>query len=528
MKSHIQRSLGGLVRFIKNKKLSIPTIIVVLIILYYGFSSQNNSNVKAVTIQQSNFVQEVRLTGKVVAEDKVSMGFESSGRVANVNVKVGDIVRKGQVLASLSNSDLYASVQQKQALLDAETSKLTEVTNGSRPEDISIAQSDVDNANVAAEQSLQSLVDQIKDSYSKYDDVLRSKIDQLFISPNSSYPSFINFTVPTEDANLPNRLQVSRVFAGKISKSWGDSTAALTTTNFTEANITEAKNNLATMRDFLVDVGVAVVNFQLNPSVTATQAAQYRTDISSARTIILTAITSINSAEQSYRTTAVALKKAKEQLNLKKIGGSVDQITTQSAQQKSAAAALANSYALYAKTMIIAPFDGSVTRVDIDSGEISSPNTPVIDVMGGGQYQIESYVSETDIAKITINQSAEITLDAYGKDQKFTAKVISVDPSETIIDGVSTYKTKFLFDVEDPRIKSGMTANVTVTTDEKQGVVVIPQEAVYLLNGDKVVDVLVEGRVTIKKVITGGISTNGDLLILSGINAGDVIQIKTQ
>ena len=108
------------------------------------------------------------------------------------------------------------------------------------------------------------------------------------------------------------------------------------------------------------------------------------------------------------------------------------------------------------------------------------------------------------------------------------AKVALVDPSETIIDGVSTYKTTFVFDTEDPRIKSGMTANITVTTDQKKGVVVIPQDAVYLLNGDKVVDTVSGGKVITKKVITGGISTNGDLLILSGISEGDVIKLKAQ
>ena len=200
---------------------------------------------------------------------------------------------------------------------------------------------------------------------------------------------------------------------------------------------------------------------------------------------------------------------------------------TKPRQTPNTEASLANAYALLNKTLITAPFDGVITKVDLDPGEITSPNTPVIDMMGGGQYKIESYVSESDIAKMSIGQSADVTLDAYGKDQKFTAKIVTVDSSETIIDGVSTYKTTFVFDIEDPRIKSGMTANITVTTDQKKGVVVVPQDAVYLLNGDKVIDVLVDGKVATKKVITGGISTEGDLLIVSGISEGDVIQIKT-
>lgn len=521
MKNHLHKTT----QWIKNnKKYSIPAAIIVLLILFFVFRSSGDNTVKAVTIKPSDFTQEVRLTGKVVAQSKVSMGFESAGRVSAVNVKVGDVVKKGRTLASLSNGDFYASVQQKQALVDVESAKLTEVTNG----DVSIAESDVANAKVVANQSLQSLIDQIKDSYSKFNDVMRSKIDQLYINADSRYPSVKNFDVPLDNGNLPNKLQTERYQAGQIDKSWGAVAISLNVESFNEERITEAKDNLAFVRDWLTDIGVVVVSLSNNPSVTAAQITQYKTDISAARNTILTAISSFNSAEQTYRTSVINLKKSQDQLALKKIGGTYDAVATQSAQLKSAQASLANAYALLSKTLISAPFDGTVTKVDIDPGEIASPNTPVIDMMGGGQYKIESYVSESDIAKMSIGQSADVTLDAYGKDQKFSAKIVSVDSSETIIDGVSTYKTTFVFDTEDPRIKSGMTSNITVTTDQKKGVVVVPQDAVYLLNGDKVIDVLVDGKVVTKKVVTGGISTDGDLLIISGISEGDTIQLKIQ
>jgi len=519
MKNHLRNTF----QWIKNnKKYSIPLAIIVILILYFTLRSNSNNTIKAITIKPTDFTQEVRLTGKVVAQSKVSMGFESAGRVQNVNIKVGDVVQKGVTLASLSNGDLYASVQQKQAQVDVENAKLSDVTNG----DTSLAESDVQNAKVTADQSLQSIIDQIKDSYSKYNDLMRSKIDQLYISPDTRYPSIKNFDVPSDNANLPNKLQTDRYQAGLTDKVWGTNALELKIENFKEERITEAKANLAFMRDWLTDIGVVVVSLSNNPSVTAAQISQYKTDISAARTTILASISSLNSSEQTYRISIVALKKSQDQLALKKIGGTNEAVTTQSAQLKSAQASLANAYALLSKTIISAPFAGTVTKVDIDPGEIASPNTPVIDMMGGGQYKIESYVSESDIAKMSIGQSADITLDAYGKDQKFTAKIVSVDSSETIIDGVSTYKTTFVFDTEDSRIKSGMTSNITVTTDQKKGVVVVSQEAVYLLNGDKVIDVLVDGKVVTKKVITGGISKDGDLLIISGINEGDTIQLK--
>ena len=58
------------------------------------------------------------------------------------------------------------------------------------------------------------------------------------------------------------------------------------------------------------------------------QNQQYKTDISSARLTILNAISSLNASEQTYKTSLVALKKTQDQLALKKIGGTTNEIAT--------------------------------------------------------------------------------------------------------------------------------------------------------------------------------------------------------
>ena len=62
-----------------------------------------------------------------------------------------------------------------------------------------------------------------------------------------------------------------------------------------------------------------------------------------------------------------------------------------------------------------------------------------------------------------------------------------VDPAETIIDGVATYKTTLQFTDEDVRIKSGMTANVDITGLEKKDVLAVPQRAVFARAGHRFV-----------------------------------------
>src|SRR5581483_10901237 len=94
------------------------------------------------------------------------------------------------------------------------------------------------------------------------------------------------------------------------------------------------------------------------------------------------------------------------------------------------------------------------------------------------KFQIDANIAEADIAKVALGQKATVTLDAYGPDVVFNATVIKIDPAETIVDGVPTYKTTFQFDTPDDRIKSGMTANIDIQGDSHTDVLAVPERAV--------------------------------------------------
>lgn len=59
-------------------------------------------------------------------------------------------------------------------------------------------------------------------------------------------------------------------------------------------------------------------------------------------------------------------------------------------------------------------------------------------------------------------------MDAFPR-QEFSGSVIKIEPAETIIQGVVYYKTTIGLNEADEKIKSGMTANVTITTDFPPG-----------------------------------------------------------
>jgi HlyD family secretion protein len=85
-------------------------------------------------------------TGYIVAAHKIELAPKVSGRVEWVGVDMADKVKKGQVLVRLEQEEFAAAVKQQQGQVDAAKAKLLELQNGSRPDEIALAQADVDQA----------------------------------------------------------------------------------------------------------------------------------------------------------------------------------------------------------------------------------------------------------------------------------------------------------------------------------------------------------------------------------------------
>ncbi|HJN62222.1 MAG TPA: hypothetical protein QGH92_01300, partial [Candidatus Parcubacteria bacterium] len=92
-----------------------------------------------------------------------------------------------------------------------------------------------------------------------------------------------------------------------------------------------------------------------------------------------------------------------------------------------------------------------------------------------------------------------------------------------IVDGVATYKVTFQFIEDDERIKSGMTANIDITSDNRENVIAVPQRSIIRKNGDKFVRILDGNNVKEIKVETGLYGSDGNIEIIRGINEGDKV-----
>ena len=183
--------------------------------------------------------------------------------------------------------------------------------------------------------------------------------------------------------------------------------------------------------------------------------------------------------------------------------------------------------ATLATYQIVSPINGIVTKQDAKAGEIAYANTEVVSVISDSAFEIEINVPELDITSIKKGNKAKITFDAYGDDVSFEGSVSSVDPAETLVDNVPTYKVKVSLNSSDDRIKSGLTANIYIETISKTNVILLPSKAIKSESQKKYVDVLRDNGDRERKQISIGIrGDTGEVEVVSGLEVGEKIIIS--
>ncbi|MFH0988268.1 MAG: HlyD family secretion protein, partial [Parcubacteria group bacterium] len=138
-------------------------------------------------------------------------------------------------------------------------------------------------------------------------------------------------------------------------------------------------------------------------------------------------------------------------------------------------------------------------------------------------------LAEVDIANIKIGNTANVTLDAFGPDRKFSASVVQVNPAETVVEGLPTYKITLMFSQQYSDIKSGLTANLDILTAQKSQVLVVPQRAVIAQDGKKFVQLLNTDNTSTQTEITTGLrGVDGNVEIVNGLIEGQKIVANPQ
>lgn len=496
------------------KKLIQHPIVIITIVLaaaaavaVYGYANLNSKPKYELTEPiVKNIRESVGLNGTVKAAEAVNLGFEIGGKTSAVAVSVGDAVASGAILAELSSDSLQADLSSaNSALLSAEAE------NGLKSTELINAQSALDNAE-------RSLSDKINNGYTVADDAVRTEASQFFNNPASQNDSLM-ITIP--DRQMSINLINSRYDIEVMLNQWsGELASTSQSVNLSKASA-EAKQNLSSVSDFL-DVCAAALNQAVSSlNVSSATIAVWKTAISAARINTAGAISALIGAENQFISAQSAFDLAKQEVN----GSSSNQVSVSDAALLSAKAAVEKINAEIERTILRAPFSGVITEVDAKVGQIVSAGATEVSMISNNNYQVESYVSESDLGKLRVGQEGQVTLDAYGAETLFPVTVVSIDPAATIQSGVSAYKVTLQFKNQDKRIRAGMTANASIVTAEKQDVLTVPAGAVIERGNDKyVMSAGAPNKIpALAKVTTGIYGDDGTVEILSGITKDDWI-----
>jgi HlyD family secretion protein len=180
------------------------------------------------------------------------------------------------------------------------------------------------------------------------------------------------------------------------------------------------------------------------------------------------------------------------------------------------------------RTVLVAPFDGTVAKIVGEVGEYSTPSPPgvptppAIDLIDESCLYVKAPMDEVDAPKLRAGQPVRISLDALPK-QSFAGKVRRVAPYVTAVEKQSrTVDIEATFD--DPthagRLLVGYSADVEVVLDARDEVLRVPTAA--LLEGGRVLVVGADGRLEERK-IKAGLANWEYTQALAGISAGERI-----
>jgi HlyD family secretion protein len=205
-----------------------------------------------------------------------------------------------------------------------------------------------------------------------------------------------------------------------------------------------------------------------------------------------TAKANADSAQARYNQAQAAVEQVQAQINAVKA-----QLEQSKAQVDQARADLDRARVNLEYTNIYSPVDGVVVSRNVDVGQTvaASLQAPTLFVIANDltKMQVNANVDEADIGKISDRVDVKFTVDAYPNDT-FSGRITEIRLNPQTIQNVVTYSVIINVDNPQLKLKPGMTANITITVDQRDSVLKVPNAALrYLPPGmtrDKVAEML--------------------------------------
>lgn len=428
--------------------------------------------------------------------------MDRSGKIVEINFEEGERVNKGDLLVRLDDSEVVSSVNSLVADLNLQKSKFED---------------HIKYTNINFYNSEDNLREFIRKSFTISDDIVRNYIDSFFSNPNTNYSNFeifiidgntkLEFTV--EDLKLNSRINSQRRELNEVLSEWRNDVNQEFFFLNKDLAISETLDRLNSIRSLLDDTSLAVNYLDSNYF-------EYKSIINSLKNNLSTARTNLNLFINDFRSSTYDWRLAKNEFD------NLNDNSVYYNEIKKAEAVVKEREILLSKFYIISPIDGVVSKKNVKIGQNISPGDVLVSIINDNDFEIEANIPEIYISSIKLQQDVQISFDAFSGDL-FYGKVSYIDPEETIIDGIVSYKIKVELDKVDERIKSGLTNNLSIIIDRKEDVLFAPIDFVYKEKDLNYVFLIEKGNTLKKPVSLGLVGDGGFVEIIDGLKEGDII-----
>lgn len=501
------------------KQLSIYTglgILVILIAAYALTLAPQAPEGEVAIVTRGDITEEVFITGSVKAARMAALSFDRGGTVRTLPFSVGTSVGIGAALASLENGSEYAAVSESRALVAIAEAKLAETKRGTREEELRLKEAEAHKAEVSLQGSEGKVFGVLTDAHSAAEESLNRYATPFFGDDDTLHPrlAYVSGTQEAFDA------EAKRVRAGqavsRLQKAVQSGPASLPA-------LESAGAGLRVIQDLFITLGQTLRDGSIADAATL---ADYRARVTSARNALGAALTSLQNLINALRDGAAELERARQALALARAGSTPEAVARAEQELAQARAGFRSAEALFEKTLLRAPFRGTIASKGAEVGETVQAGKTIMEFLGTDGFAIEANVPEADVTKFERGDAAEVTLDAYGEEIVFPARVSLIEPASREIEGVPTYKTTFVFETQDARFRSGLTANITIKKLARASVHIAPSRAIFSEDGKQFATRLLPDGTTEKvEVKIGARSGSREVEIVEGLNEGDRIVI---
>ncbi len=190
-----------------------------------------------------------------------------------------------------------------------------------------------------------------------------------------------------------------------------------------------------------------------------------------------------------------------------------------------AEARIAAAEANLALSTLVAPFNGTVTDVSIKLGDSVSPGQPVIQLADLSRLVVEVDISEVDINTVSLGQEVRITFDA-DLQHEYKGEIIEVGLVGNNVQGIVNFKVSVEMLDADEAVRPGMTAAVNLIISEIGDALLVPNRAVRVRDGQRVVYVLRNGVLETLEIELGASSDLFSEVIGGELREADLIVLN--